>query len=58
MCYSPEATLLGYVGGLLSEMDNGSFLLSCGGGGGGGGEVGDGGEAGGGVDQGLVVAGS
>jgi hypothetical protein len=51
-----EGLLLDYVGGLLSEMDNGLFLLSCGGSGGDG-EVGNGGEDGGGVDQGLVVAG-
>ncbi len=57
MCYSLEATLLDYVRGLQSKMDNKSFLLSCDGGGGGDGEVGDGGEDGGGVEQGLVVAG-
>ena len=51
-----KGLLLGYVGGLLFEMDDGSFLLSCSGGGGNI-EVGDGGEDGGGVEQGLVVAG-
>jgi hypothetical protein len=51
-----EGLLLDYVGGLMSEMDDGSFLLSCGGGSGNG-EVGDGGEDGGGVEKGLVVAG-
>ncbi len=55
-CCGSEATLLDYVGGILSEMDDGSFLLSCGGGGIDG-DVGDGGEDGGGVEQGLVVAG-
>ncbi len=55
-CYGPEATLLDYVGGLLSEMDDGLFLLSCSGSGGDG-EVGDGGEDGGGVEQGLTIAG-
>ncbi len=54
-CYDPVAMLLDYVGGLLSEMDDGPFLLSCGRGGGNG-EVGDGGEDSGGVEQGLVVA--
>ncbi len=51
-CYGPVATLLDYVGGLLSEMDDGLFLLSCGRGGGDG-EVGDSGEDGGGVEQGV-----
>ncbi len=51
-----EGLLLDYVGGLLSEMDNGSFLLSCSSSGGNG-EVRDDGEDGGGVEQGLLVAG-
>jgi hypothetical protein len=51
-----EGLLLDYVGGLLSKVDNGLFLLSCGGSSGDG-EVGDGGEDGGGVEQGLIVAG-
>jgi hypothetical protein len=51
-----EGLLLDYVGRLLSEMDDGLFLLSSGGGGSNG-EVGDGREDGGGVEQGLVVAG-
>jgi hypothetical protein len=56
-----EGLLLDYVGGLLSKMDDGLFLLFCGGSGGGGssgdGEVGDGGKDGGGVKQGVIVAG-
>jgi hypothetical protein len=56
-CYSPEATLLDHVGGLLSKMDDGSFLLSCSSNGGNNREVGDGGEDGGGVEQGLIIAG-
>jgi hypothetical protein len=55
-CYGSEATILDYIGGLLFEMDNESFLLSCGRDGGDG-EVRDGREDGGGVEQGLVVAG-
>ena len=51
-----EGLLLDYVRGLLSEMDDGLFLLSCGGGGGDG-EFGDGRDDGGGVEQDLVVAG-
>ncbi len=51
-----KGLLLDYVGGLLFEMDDGSFLLSCGGGSNDG-EVWDGGEDGGGVEQGLVISG-
>ncbi len=51
-----EGLLMDYVGGLLSNMDNGSFFLSCGSDGGNG-EVGDGKEEGDGVGKGLVVAG-
>jgi hypothetical protein len=52
-----EGLLLDYVGGILSEMDDRSFLLSCGSCSGSDGEVGDGGEDGGGVEQGLIIAG-
>jgi hypothetical protein len=50
-----EGLLLDYVRGLLSEMDDGLFLLSFDGDGSDG-EVRDSGEDGGGVEEGIVVA--